>query len=165
MLETKLALARRPTRPSALSPIAEVVASQAARRFVRGLDRADLLEDLRAGAHTAIVPIDRAFDALPWSFEALMNEDALVEARVDLFEYLIVRGLVPECEAATPYRTLHGAPIWIGPDAVFGGYGAARILRTSRTPMQVVHLVDRVVFASPPRTDLVGASPEMDATP
>lgn len=169
MSETKLAIAR-PRRRAALAatsaaPLSDAVSSRGARRFLRGLASADLLEDVRSGANTLIVPVDRAFDALPWSFDALLTHDALVEARVDLFEYLVVRGLVPECEAGAPYRTLHGTDVWIGPDAVFGRYGAARILRSVRSPRQVILFVDRLIFASAPRRDLVGARLEMDATP
>jgi len=128
---------RRPSLPLA-----------ALQRFRRGLHLTGLAEDIVGGGHTLIAPIDAAFDALPWPFERLLEEDALVEPRFDLFEYLVV----PEaCAGDGPPRnfsTLQGERIRIGGRFVHGRHGVGRILATVTLDRLLVHVVDSCVLPS-----------------
>lgn len=63
-------------------------------RFVRGLLSCHLLEDLRQhGPYTLMAPINDAWDALPWPWEDFIFARELAEARIDVLESCVVRGL------------------------------------------------------------------------
>jgi hypothetical protein len=118
-------------------------------RCLAGFHLTDLVRNVRAGGpHTLIAPIDRAFDRLPWSFDQLIADDALIHPRFDLFEYFAVVGA---CDADAPletFLTLQGEKIRIGCGLVIGREGVARILATTEWKGIQVHAVDACVMPS-----------------
>lgn len=121
-------------------------------RFFAGLEATSLLEDLQVGGpYTLLAPLDAAYDALPWSFDALLRDPALVEARFDLFEYAVVRGVLGRDDDGDPRPTLHGGPVCVRVGYVLGLTGVARIVATRPFARGVVHVVDRVLAPADPR--------------
>lgn len=141
------ARASAPWRPPTSEPL---------RRFSQGLLGTGLLDDLRAaGPHTLLAPVDPAFDVLPFSYEDLLFDERLVEARFDLFEYLVLRGSVEAHGPPTLHVTLHGEPVRLGGGLVSGRFGDARILRTFASATALVHVIDRCVFPVEPASYVV----------
>ncbi|MEZ4307271.1 MAG: hypothetical protein R3F14_04410 [Polyangiaceae bacterium] len=116
-------------------------------RTFHGLAAVGLLDDLRAGFHTIIAPVNSAFDALPWAFEDLLYDPALVEPRFDLFEYLVVRGDLPHGER----ETLEGSPVRIDRGIVHGRHGSASILRSYTDGARRVHVVSACILPASPQ--------------
>lgn len=147
------ARANAPWRPPASEPL---------RRFSHGLLGTGLLDDLRAtGPYTLLAPVDAAFDDLPFSYEDLLFDEQLVEARFDLFEYLVLRGAVDAHGPRQLHVTLQGEPVRLGGGVVSGGFGAARILRSFSSEAGPVHVIDRCVFPVDPGRYMV----EVDSLP
>ena len=120
-------------------------------RTTRGLAATALLDDLHVGGpYTLLAPVDAAFDALPWSFEELLHDPRLVEPRFDLFEYLVVRGLVGARDDGAPRTTLHGDTVCIREGLVLGRSGVARVLLSRPLARGVVHVIDRVLMPIEP---------------
>ena len=126
-------------------------------RFVAGLAVTGLLEDLRGGPHTLLAPTDDAFDRLPWTFDRMLSDPDLVEARFDLFEYHVLRGTFDARGPKEERVTVHGETLRLGSGLVFGRYGAARILRTTTWHGARVHVIDQCVFPVFPRVYLVAS--------
>lgn len=134
--------------------------SEPIRRFSTGLLATGLVDDLRAQAdHTVLAPVDAAFDGLPFSFDDLLFDERLVEARFDLFEYLVVRGTVEADAPRAAHVTLQGERVRIGRGLVLGRFGAARVLRSFVTGHVLVHVLDQCVFPVYPRLYMVDSLP------
>jgi len=117
-------------------------------RALAGFHRTDLVTDLQQGGpFTLLAPFDAAFDALPWSFEALLESEELLEERFELFEYCVIPAL---SEARGPLRswpTLNGEEaIRVGQGAVIGAGGGARIVASVRWRGALVHAIDSCVL-------------------
>lgn len=131
-------------------------------RFTQGLLATGLRDDLRTNEpFTLLAPVDDAFDRMPFSFEDLLFDERLVEARFDLFEYLVLRGTVDAQGPRTAHVTMQGEPVRLGRGLVFGRFGAARVLRTFASGQVLVHVLDQCVFPVYPRLYMV----ENDAMP
>lgn len=154
-----------PERPSAaVAPVVELlrrlVVSERLGRYSHGLLATGLLDDLRTeGPYTLLAPVDEAFDSLPFAFDELLYDDRLVEARFDLFEYLVARGSIDADDARQPYATVNGEHVRIGRGLVFGRYGAARVLKSVPAEGLVVHVLDQCVFPVFPRLYMVKSPP------
>ncbi len=134
--------------------------SEPIRRFSTGLLATGLVDDLREQApHTVLAPVDAAFDGLPFSFDDLLYDERLVEARFDLFEYLVLRGTADAWAPRAAHVTLHGEPIRLGRGLVLGRFGAARVLRSFATGHVLVHVLDQCVFPVYPRLYVVDSAP------
>ena len=128
-------------------------------RFSQGLLCTGLLDDLRASEpFTLLAPVDDAFEGMPFSYDALLFDERLVEARFDLFEYLVVRGTADAEGPRTAHATLHGEPVRLGRGLAFGRFGAARVLRSFVSGPALVHVLDQVLFPVYPRLYMVDRS-------
>ena len=131
------------TLPSLWGPLH----AQGLRRFSRGLLATGLFEDLRSGdPFTLLAPLDAAFDSLPFSFDDLLLQPSLVEARFDIFEYLVLRGHVTSLPTRGAYPTLEGELVRLAPNLALGRFGASRILHTFVTGPVIVHILEQCLF-------------------
>lgn len=148
------------SRGTRVNPAWKPPRSEQITRFSQGLLATGLLDDLRtAGATTLLAPVDEAFDGLPFPFDALLYDPRWVEARFDVFEYLVVRGAVEAHGPRTPHVTMQGEPVRVGRGLVFGRFGAARILRSFASGPVLVHVLDQCVFPVYPRLYMVESEP------
>lgn len=115
-------------------------------RCLSGLRRTDLFTDLADGhPHTLVIPVDAAFDVLPWSFESLLRDDSLLELRFDLFEYLVATGTSDADAPVRCRRTLQGE--WIASaHKVAGQHGSADILASALWGNTTLHAVESCVL-------------------
>jgi len=116
-------------------------------RTLAGLSAAGLIEDLERGPFTLLAPVDHAYEALPWSFDALLRRPDLVEPRFDLFEYMVVPGRI--ASGPTIARTLEGAAVLVGATHVLGRHGSARIVTTVELGNVLVHVLDACLHPHP----------------
>lgn len=129
-------------------------------RTFHGLLVTGLLDDLRSGIpHTILAPTNAAFDELPWAFEDLVSDAALVDVRFDLFEGLVVPGDFEDGER----ESLAGEAVRIEDGIVTGPYGSGRILRSFVTDNLRVHVVDSCVLPADPQEYIDAASEVCDA--
>lgn len=129
-------------------------------RYSQGLLATGLREDLRTyGRHTLLAPVDDAFDRMPFTFDELLYDERLVEARFDVFEYLVVPGTIEAHGPRTAHASVQGEPVRIGRGLVFGRFGAARVLRSFEAGRLLVHVLDQCVFPVYPRLYMVESGP------
>jgi uncharacterized surface protein with fasciclin (FAS1) repeats len=116
-------------------------------RCLAGFLATDLVTDLAEnGPFTLLAPFDAAFDDLPWRFDELVANEALIEERFELFEYCVVPGVIPASGPLRSWPTLTGEPIRVGQGAVIGAGGAARIVASVRWRGALVHAIDSCVL-------------------
>lgn len=120
-------------------------------RFSQGLLSTGLVEDLQDGPFTLLAPTDEAFASMPWRFDDLLFETHLLEARFDLFEYLVVRGRVGAEGERSSYVTLNGERVRLGNRLAFGRFGAARVLRTIEAQNILVHVLEQCIYPWDPK--------------
>lgn len=121
-------------------------------RFVQGLFAVGLVEDLHAGGpFTLLAPADDAYDALPWKFDEFLLNPDIVEARFDILEYHVIRGVARADGPRQPYTTLHGESVRLGRQLALGKFGASRILRSIESGDFVVHVLEHCLFPTFPR--------------
>jgi hypothetical protein len=118
-------------------------------RWWHGCRTTELLDDLsRGGPFTLLAPVDEAFDHLPWSFDRLLGDEALLELRFDLFEHHVLRGNHDAAGAPTTLVSMHGERLRLGRGRVVGARQASgrrcegRVLTTLATPGVLVHVID-----------------------
>lgn len=118
-------------------------------RCLKGLLRTDLVGDLGGSQpHTLIAPLDAAFEELPWDFDRLLSDEALLEPCFDLLEYLVIPGRHESDAPMRPCATLQGEALLIGSGMVLGHDGVASVLATASWRGTMVHVVDRCIFPS-----------------
>lgn len=120
-------------------------------RFTQGLLSTGLIEDIHDGPVTLLAPMDEAFQSMPWKFEELLFDERLLEARFDLFEYLVVRGTAAAEGLRASHPTLHGEPVRLGNRLAYGRFGAARVLRTIERRGIVIHVLEQCIYPWDPK--------------
>jgi uncharacterized surface protein with fasciclin (FAS1) repeats len=129
-------------------------------RYVQGLLATGLLDDLRtSGPHTLLAPVDEAFDRLPFAYDSLLFDDHLIEAKFDIFEYLVLRGAIRASGPRVAHASLQGERVRVGRSLVFGRFGAARVLRSFVSGGVALHVIDQCIFPIFPRLYMLGNAP------
>lgn len=126
-------------------------------RFSQGLLATGLVEDIQEGRgpFTLLAPTDEAFSTLPWIFEDLFFDRYMIEARFDLFEYLVVRERALADGTRMSHVTLQGESVRLGNRLAYGRYGAARVLQTLESGPVVIHVLEQCIFPWDPKLWLV----------
>lgn len=139
------------TEPASDGTLRKALSVARVARFTRGLLSTGLIEDIHDSAVTLLAPSDDAFQTMPWRFEELLFDEQLLEARFDLFEYLVVRGRVGVEGVRASYRTFNREHVRLGNRLVYGRFGAARVLRTVERGSLVIHVLEQCVYPWDPK--------------